>query len=479
MLANISRPNTAPGSVAAARTPVYLFNWVRDAALVMSEVFEMFKKPSVKGEPGRFKKILLDYVSFNRFLQSQKPEGGLGEPKFHLDGSIFSERWGRPQNDGPALRALTLTKFAEQLVENGEADFVRSQLFDTEWHSTTAVIKKDLEELNRIWIEGPNEGGHVKFREIELDSWDAWEETRGYHFYTRTMQMAALHAGARLAWKMSHDAVRRNDTDAANSYKNAASSYQKTADHIEKVLNDPSRGHWDAKRGYLVENKRSNEGLEYNHNGLESLSVMATLHGYGVEGVWKPSHKYILATAQATIDMFRENYAFNANMGKAVAIGRYKEDQYYGGNPWVLATYTFGQFYYRVAQDFKVSGKIVIHPESLHFFKKLLQGYPEETSIETGHIFYQGDPVFKKVLDTLFEVGDQFLGIPKDVAGKHAEHTEQMDRHDGSKKGVDYLAWNYREFAWALRARDDAMNADRALRMRETRGIRGTTRRAQ
>src|SRR5688500_16671266 len=29
----------------------------------------------------------------------------LGEPKFQADGSAFNDPWGRPQNDGPAIRA--------------------------------------------------------------------------------------------------------------------------------------------------------------------------------------------------------------------------------------------------------------------------------------------------------------------------------------------------------------------------------------
>lgn len=40
---------------------------------------------------------------------------GLEGPKFNVDGSFFTGPWGRPQNDGPALRASTLTTLAKRI----------------------------------------------------------------------------------------------------------------------------------------------------------------------------------------------------------------------------------------------------------------------------------------------------------------------------------------------------------------------------
>lgn len=42
--------------------------------------------------------------------------GGLGEAKFNVDETSFNESWGRPQRDGPALRAITLATYAEWLI---------------------------------------------------------------------------------------------------------------------------------------------------------------------------------------------------------------------------------------------------------------------------------------------------------------------------------------------------------------------------
>lgn len=62
--------------------------------------------------------IITDYIESNRILQRvDNPSGtfdsleGLGEPKFEVDGKPFTGNWGRPQRDGPALRAITMANF--------------------------------------------------------------------------------------------------------------------------------------------------------------------------------------------------------------------------------------------------------------------------------------------------------------------------------------------------------------------------------
>ncbi len=38
---------------------------------------------------------------------------GLGEAKYEVDGSAFTGGWGRPQRDGPALRAIASESISE------------------------------------------------------------------------------------------------------------------------------------------------------------------------------------------------------------------------------------------------------------------------------------------------------------------------------------------------------------------------------
>jgi glucoamylase len=39
--------------------------------------------------------------------------------------------WGRPQTDGPALRATVLIKYANMLLDAGSTSYVTSKLYDS------------------------------------------------------------------------------------------------------------------------------------------------------------------------------------------------------------------------------------------------------------------------------------------------------------------------------------------------------------
>ena len=39
---------------------------------------------------------------------------GPGEPKFNVDGSVYELSWGRPQSDGPGIRASAMIHFSSE-----------------------------------------------------------------------------------------------------------------------------------------------------------------------------------------------------------------------------------------------------------------------------------------------------------------------------------------------------------------------------
>ena len=70
-----------------------------------------------------------DYIGAQAVIQTIiSPSGalsngsGLGEPKFEINETAFKGSWGRPQRDGPALRAITLMSYIDWLLDNGGAD---------------------------------------------------------------------------------------------------------------------------------------------------------------------------------------------------------------------------------------------------------------------------------------------------------------------------------------------------------------------
>jgi len=92
-----------------------------------------------------------DYVRAQAILQTvTNPSGallpsgsGLGEPKFEADGTRFGGSWGRPQRDGPALRAVALMQFSTWLMLQGRADKVRTVLWP--------IIANDLSYVGQYW----------------------------------------------------------------------------------------------------------------------------------------------------------------------------------------------------------------------------------------------------------------------------------------------------------------------------------------
>ena len=101
---------------------------------------------------------------------------GLGEPKFNVDESAFTGAWGRPQRDGPALRAITLTAYSSWLLARGENTTVVSNLWP--------IIVNDLAYIGEYW---------------NSTTFDLWEEVKGSSFLTTAVQHRALVEGNKLA----------------------------------------------------------------------------------------------------------------------------------------------------------------------------------------------------------------------------------------------------------------------------------------
>lgn len=322
--ANIHPEGTVPGVVIASpsrQDPDYFFHWVRDAALVMDVI----------AGGGDF--ALMDrFIRFSRGNQLAPALTGLGEPKFHVDGSPFDGPWGRPQNDGPALRALTLTRYARTLLRSGQKEYVLQHLYRPEIPAHT-VIKADLEFVAHHW---------------RATCFDLWEEVKGHHFYTRLAQYQALLEGSDLALLL-------NDTGAADFYRRQAFA-----------LATELRKHFDSSRGLILNTLNRDEGLHYKDSNLDTAVVLAVLHA---RSQFVPvDDPFLKNTVEALEREFHRIYAVNHKGFPATAIGRYPEDRYYGGNPWFLTTAALAEYYYlrgHLAQGDAYMARIKIHlPEN-------------------------------------------------------------------------------------------------------------------
>lgn len=74
-------------------------------------------------------------------------------PKFELPNSeVYVGGWCRPQTDGPALTAAALIMFGNNLLNNGQASYVKQYLWtDSSSSHHGGAIKYDLEWIISNW----------------------------------------------------------------------------------------------------------------------------------------------------------------------------------------------------------------------------------------------------------------------------------------------------------------------------------------
>ena len=142
------------------------YTWTRDSALVFKGIVDSF----TDDYDAALQKQIQNYIVAQAKLQGvSNPSGnlangaGLGEAKFMVDLTQFTGDWGRPQRDGPPLRAIALLGYARWLLDNGYASTAQSVVWP--------VIKNDLNYAAQYW---------------NYTGFDLWEEVQGSSFFTIT-----------------------------------------------------------------------------------------------------------------------------------------------------------------------------------------------------------------------------------------------------------------------------------------------------
>lgn len=405
--------------------PAYNFHWVRDAAAVMRSILYLYQVNRNSEIREKYTKYFEEYVAFSRKIQeAPNPSGGVGEPKFHPDGTPFLGDWARPQNDGPASRAITLISWAQLLIREGKEDYVKKHLYDSTL-PTQSVIKTDLEYVANNW---------------RISSFDLWEETKGKHFYTLMMERRALLDGAQLARELADP--------------NAAEWYTQQAKSIESQL----ELFWDPTRHILMPSRDVEGSSSARESGLDSSVILAVVLGHTQDHFMEFDDERVLATLHALENRFQSLYSINHNPDiPGLAIGRYPEDRYDGystvseGNPWIPLTAIFSQFYERLALHYEKAGACVMTDVSMPFFNQLLAGR-EEASLAPG-VYSSETPEFARIVRALRFKARAYLSRIAYHAGPNGELSEQLNRDTGYLQGAQHLAASYATVLWAIWAR--------------------------
>ena len=246
--------------------------------------------------------VIEDYIAAQAILQTVASPSGdltdgsnLGEPKFEANGTAFTGPWGRPQRDGPALRATALIAYSGWLMANGGEKNVSTTIWP--------IISNDLNYVGQYW----NQTG-----------FDLWEEVYGSSFFTTAAQHRALVEGQSLARRIGK----------------TCASCESQAPQVLCFL----QSFWNGE--FVVSNINDHSG----RNGRDGNSIIGSNHNFDPtagcdDTTFQPCSSRALANHKEVTDSFRSVYGINSGIpeGGAIAVGRYTEDVYMGGNPWLVS----------------------------------------------------------------------------------------------------------------------------------------------
>ena len=269
--------------------PNYQFHWVRDSALVIRVIINEY----VSTNDDKYIKYLLDYIEIENKIQNLDTRSGLGEPRINKDGTAFNGDWGRPQNDGPALRGIMLLKILNIFYKL--YPLICSQCI-------IPMINKDLEYL-LIHYKNP--------------CFDLWEEIYGWHWYTRMVQLKFFKEIIKYKTHFSVDIslVKTAVTNLVTALKH----------HID---------------GSFIISSFNEEGDIVKYE--DAANLLAYCHvEYDPQILELFPLELVISNINNLLLFFREKY----NNDEILSIGRYKNDKYYDGQAWVICTLALYQIF--------------------------------------------------------------------------------------------------------------------------------------
>jgi glucoamylase len=441
----------SPGSVLASPEiasydpdPDYFFHWLRDSALVMDALRALIMDRAFGPEvPRHFSNFLDfslalcrldggDFIKRADFGAAIDPASRvharsadelagivgdrvLGEPRFNPDGTLDIIKWGRPQHDGPALRALTL-------LRAWRLDALRERLNRS---SLSSLLEQDLD---------------FTLHHFQEPCFDLWEETFGHHYHTRLVQFAALSDGAE--WMDE-----TGDLTRAFAYRTAALELRERLD-----------AHFNALDGIYVSHAvdASETAGFAAAKRLDIAIVLAAIQAArqdGPHGVLDPK---VLATLVRLETLFAKAYKINRERAAscAPAMGRYADDVYYSGGAYYFSTLGAAQFYFCFAEAVGRGAMVPISEDNRTILADMLGAPPKSlgaTSVEAR--------CMEGLFNALLNRGDMFMAMVRTHTPASGELSEQFDQTNGAQTSAKNLTWSHAAFVTAFASRKAAVNA--------------------
>jgi glucoamylase len=312
--------------------PDYFFHWFRDSAIVIEAMLALFEDTGSAELLGHFADFVRFSLSlqhldgrrlaesswrnavaadFRQFLRTDEDlsaahgESLSGETRVNADGTLDISKWPRPQNDGPALRAISLLHWQ-----------AAAALGDELAAAVEALLRADLRFTQSHWREA---------------CFDIWEEDKGLHYYTLRAAATALEGGAE--WL-----ERRQESAEAALYRSDASA-------VLRVLDEYWREELQFFKSRVLESQAPST------KDLDISVIFAAIHA----GAHAPTHSVRDPRMHATLArleaLFDAEYAINRNRAadRGPAMGRYAGDVYFSGGAYYFSTLAAAEFCFRAA----------------------------------------------------------------------------------------------------------------------------------
>lgn len=389
-------------------SPNYFYTWTRDSALTFKCIVDTF----INSYSASLQTEIENYITAQAYLQTVSnpsgglSSGGLGEPKFNADETAFTGSWGRPQRDGPALRATALITYSKWLINNGYSSTASSLVWP--------IIQNDLSYVTQYW----NNTGY-----------DLWEEVSGSSFFTVAAQHRALVEGSALAALLGK----------------TCTYCDSQAPQVLCFL----QSFWGSSQGYILANINENNG----RTGKDANTLLGAIHQFdpaaGCDATtFQPCSDRALANHKVVTDSFRSIYTINSGIaeGVAVSVGRYPEDSYYGGNPWYLNTLAAAEQLYDALYTWNKQGSITITATSLAFFRDF------SSSVATG-TYASSTTTYTTLYNAIKTYADGYVNIVATYAQSNGSLSEQFARSNGVPLSAYDLTWSYAAFLTAAARR--------------------------
>lgn len=224
---------------------------------------------------------------------------------------------------------------------------------------------------------------------------DLWEEVEGSSFFTTAAQYRALVEGSTIAERLGH----------------SCPDCESQAPQVLCML----QSYWTGS--FILAN------FAADRSGKDANTILASIHtfdpGAGCDDVtFQPCSARALANHKAVTDSFRSIYDVNSGIpqGDALAVGRYQEDVYQGGNPWYLCTLAAAEQLYDALYQWDRIGSLSITETSLPFFKDL---YP---SAEVGD-YESSSAIYKDITTAVRTYADGYIGVAVRLLSIHKTNT--------------------------------------------------------